>query len=398
MKKSSVLLLCIPIAIFFTSCSKQSPVEPVPSYKRGELISSTPLQSYSAEEIRQILSFLQVSDSFAIQYNVNTVKIVYQTADHEGNLVKASGALFFPENATNMPMISLQHGTVMHRDNVASTIPSSTVEGLCGLVMSGQGYITCLPDYTGFGISETIHPYHHARSLAIAVIDFIRTCRIYCIAHDIFYNDQLFLTGYSEGGYATLAAQKQIEQEYGTEFILTAVAPMAGPYDMMLTARLIFEQVSYIHPSHIAFLLTAYDQIYQWNLLERIFRSPYATQMTDLFDGSYYSYEIDNQLPSNLTSLLNQEFIASVQNESNQVVINAFKENSILSWRPYTPIRFYHGDNDLTSPYQNAIAAVDSFTSRGATDIELITIEGGNHETSGLPAVIDMMKWINSFQ
>ena len=42
---------------------------------------------------------------------------------------------------------------------------------------------------------------------------------------DVNWNGQLFITGYSEGGYTTLSAQKLIEEEHPYEFNITASAP-----------------------------------------------------------------------------------------------------------------------------------------------------------------------------
>ena len=42
--------------------------------------------------------------------------------------------------------------------------------------------------------------------------------------------DELFLLGYSEGGYATMALHRELQQFHSDEFTVTASAPMAGPW------------------------------------------------------------------------------------------------------------------------------------------------------------------------
>ena len=60
---------------------------------------------------------------------------------------------------------------------------------------------------------------------------------------------------------------------------------------------------------------------------------------------------------------------------------------------PETPIHFFHGDADNIVQYQNALTAINKFTSNGANNIQLTTIPGGNHETSGPYAIVGALSW-----
>lgn len=398
MRFSLFLLLCIIFLFYLSGCSDKSITEPVANYDRGELITATDIFSYSANDIKQLLQILQIPDTLVITYNVRIVKIIYQTSNVHGNLIRASGVIFIPDNDDQKSLLSLQHGTVTKQNNVASENPGATPEGITGLMItSGKGYITCLPDYPGFGISSTLHPYIHAKSLAMSIVDFLHAVKTYCTTESIALDGQLFLAGYSEGGYATLAAQREIEQNYSTEFSITAVAPMSGPYDLSGTLETILQQSFYDWPAYIAFLLTAYDDIYNWQRLDEIFMSPYAGRMHDLFDGDLYFYEINNQLPANISQLLKADFISRVLSGTDSTTINAFEENTLLDWTPQAPIRFFHGDADIAVPYQNAVTARDNLLANGASHVDLVTISGGTHETSGLPAIFGMINWFDTY-
>lgn len=79
------------------------------------------------------------------------------------------------------------------------------------------------------------------------------------------FNNQLFLAGYSEGGYATLATQKTIEENYQNELTVTASAFGAGAYDMLGTAKELLDSnnpAALTYPAYVAFVLKAYDTIY----------------------------------------------------------------------------------------------------------------------------------------
>ena len=72
--------------------------------------------------------------------------------------------------------------------------------------LGGRGFITAIPDFLGLGVSEMMHPYMVSISSATAVVDMIRAGMYLCDSIDVSVSDQLFLSGYSEGGYVTMAA------------------------------------------------------------------------------------------------------------------------------------------------------------------------------------------------
>jgi predicted esterase len=292
-------------------------------------------------------------------------------------------------------LLSFQHGTITERADVASQNPFSedTFESVLG---ASLGYFSLQPDYLGLGSSTLLHPYHNAKASANAVIDFIRASRAYANTKKVALNGNVFLYGYSEGGYVTLAAQKEIELNYSHEIKITASAPMAGAYDLLLTARTILQENTYGSPTNIAFLLFSYNDIYGWNKMSDMFNSPYAESIPGLFNGLFNSGQINTSLTTTVNKLLKQTFIDSLIQNKEPVISNAFLDNSLLDWIPSVPIRLYHGDSDELVPYQNSVEARDVFTSRGS-NVQLITITGGTHETSVIPSVIDAFTWFQSF-
>ena len=301
-----------------------------------------------------------------------------------------------------MPFLTITHGTVSKKSNVASVSPinfgESYVEGVVGLFTASMGYVASVPDYTGLGVSDKLHPYVHAKSLAIATIDFMRASRNYCDSHNITLSDKLFLTGYSEGGYAAMATQKEIESSYSSEFTLTAVAPMSGPYNLLGTAETLLQKTEYHFPMYISYVLTAYNDIYGWDKLNLFFNDPYAAMMPGLFDGSKSIFEINDQLPDVIRDLVRSDYINSVLDSTETDLRAALAENNLLNWTPVTPMKLYHGDADSTVFYQNSLDALQHLTDNGATDIELITISGGTHETAGFPAFIGAIGWFESLR
>lgn len=404
MKTSNTGLLSIAILSFATlflfGCDKEDTIDQItpPTYERGEIIQSNSLGVITKDQIQLILAASNVQLPFDLSYDVDVYSIHYSTIDGGGNPISTSGAIFIPVGVENLPMLSLQHGTESKRDLVASVQPNNSTEGIIGLITASIGYYTVVPDYPGFGISMTPHPYHHAESIYPSVIDFMRAGKTVSSSEQITLNEQVFLTGYSEGGYVTLATQKAIEKNHSEEFNLIAVAPLAGPYDLKGMFDTVFTSTTYPSTTYIAYFLTAYNEIYGWNRLDDFFKGSVAAKVQGLFNGSKTWGEIGQQLPATFSELVNAEFAANYVNGNEADFDNALKENTLLDWTPIAPVHFFHGDADALVPYQNALTAVERFTENGAEDIQLTNIPGGTHETSGLPAILGAIEWFGSFE
>ncbi|MGB5530685.1 MAG: lipase family protein [Ignavibacteriaceae bacterium] len=392
-----IILLSV-IIIGFPSCSKEENNDPVSPtlHERGEIVQSNSLGIITADDIQQILANVNMTIPFTLNYSVETISINYYTTDGSGNQTIASGALMIPQGGSSLPLVSIQHGTQTKSNLVASVSPLNSTEGIIGLIMASMGYVVVVPDYPGFGVSKVMHSYTHAESLIPCVIDLMRAGRTYSSQHQITLDGRVFLTGYSEGGYATLVTQRKIEMEYSQEFNLTAVAPMAGPYDLNGMMQTLFQTGQYNHTAYVAYIITAYNNFYGWDRLNDFFNAPYSSRVQNLFDGSKTFGEVENQLPATFSELMNPNFVNNVNNGSEIDFISAMQENTLLEWKPQAPIHFFHGDADDISPYQHSLTAVERLTANGGTNIQLTTIPGGTHENSGPIAIVGAIQWFES--
>jgi len=392
------LLIIFCTIISFQACTKDEntdPVSPTP-HEQGEIAQANSLGTMTANDIQQILANANIAIPFTLNYSVETISVNYYTTDGTGTQTVASGAIIIPQGGSNLPLVSIQHGTQTKDNLVASVSPLNSTEGIIGLIMASMGYLVVVPDYLGFGVSNVMHPYIHAESLIPSVIDLMRAGRTYSSQHQITLDGKVFLTGYSEGGYETLVTQRKIELEYSQEFNLTAVAPMAGPYDLYGMMQALFQTGQYNHNAYVAYILTAYNSIYGWNRLNDFFNAPFSSTVQSLFDGSKTFGEVVIQLPSTFSELMDSNFVNNVRNGNESVFVTALQENTLLDWMPQAPINFFHGDADDISPYQNALTAVARLTANGGMNIQLTTIPGGNHENSGPVAIVGAIQWFES--
>jgi len=391
-------ILLVLFAFALTGCKKEeADPTPAPTYERGDISKSNLTATYTANEIQQIFDAANVTIPFDLNFDVKVLSVSYYTIDGNGNQMITSGAFFIPQGTDNLALLSFQHGTESKRDRVASVLPTNSTEGVIALMTASMGYMTVVADYPGFGVSNVMHPYFHAESLTPCVIDFMRAGKSYSSENHITLDGRVFLSGYSEGGYLTLLTQKEIEEKHANEFSLTAVAPMAGLYDLKGTVDTIMASADYVTTAYVAYFLTAYNEIYGWDRLGDIFKDPYAVKMPALFDGSKTWGEIINQLPATFSEMMNPDFVSNYNNGNEPELIMALQENTFLNWTPQTPIHFFHGDADVTAYYQNVLTAIEKFTANGATDIHLTTIPGGTHETAGPAASMGAIQWFEEF-
>ena len=93
--------------------------------------------------------------------------------------------------------------------------------------------------------------------MAFAVIDLLKAAAELSQQQGITFNGELFLAGYSEGGYATMASHKAIEENGLDGFTLIASFPAAGAYDIKGVQETIFEQTTYDEPHYLAYIARA---------------------------------------------------------------------------------------------------------------------------------------------
>jgi pimeloyl-ACP methyl ester carboxylesterase len=168
----------------------------------------------------------------------------YQTVGGQGEATDAGAVVMLPSGADPYcsgprPVMLYAHGTVLDK-----SFSMARLTGEARLIASmfvAQGYIVVAPDYAGYGASSlSYHPYLNAEQQANDMVDALRAARAAFAVLGVTPAPQLFLTGYSQGGFVALATQRAIEQHYSDEFSVTAVAGLSGPYALAQTADDIF--------------------------------------------------------------------------------------------------------------------------------------------------------------
>lgn len=340
------------------------------------------------------------------QYDVDAYYILYRTISPLGDSTLASGLLLVPHTDTCnfFPLISYQHGTILKKIDVPSRLNG---ESIIGQIFCSLGNIAVCPDYLGLGDSPGLHPYCHGESEATATIDLIRASREF-LEDSLQLNDngEVFLTGYSQGGHATMATHKYIQEEnLLTEFNIIASAPCSGPYNISgAQSEMIFNTPDYPSPGYLIFILFAYNSVYQniFSEIDEILKSPYDVTIPPFLNGNYSTSQLNNALPDSLEQFLTDSFYQAVIDDMDDKISPIWQDlidNDNHDWIPLAPVKMYYCGGDEQVSYMNSVIADSVMNANGASDVESIMVHPTyDHGDCGLPAIVNAYYWFNTLR
>ncbi len=214
---------------------------------RGSLIQSPPTRVASLDTAGVAAQVAQYGDfgtqlaafAGAPRCGIDVHHFEYATVGAAGEKATASGALMVPTGSDPActgarPLVLYGHGSSLARQVDMADLAPAAVYGVSSIeiaaLYAAQGYVVVAPNYAGYDMSSlTYHPYQIADQQAKDMLDALAAARkaLPALAHPVVDNGQLFLTGHSEGGYATLATLRALQA--GGQAV-TAAAPSSGRY------------------------------------------------------------------------------------------------------------------------------------------------------------------------
>lgn len=320
---------------------------------QGALVSVEPLPTLKAQDFRDGLASQNALILNAKPlYDVKVWRVRYMTLDGQGQAVEASGLMGIPVKPQGAlsPIVSYQHGTIFKDAQAPSNNPTATEPTL---LMASMGYIAVASDYVGYGASKgKEHPYLMATPTANAVVDMLTATRIWRQRQAYGSNGQLFLMGYSEGGYATVAAHRKIQTDNSVHLAqLKSAVPGSGPYHVSETMNVLLARVRDQNPL-IGGLLSP-------GLLKNL--------------GTTVRNEVRRQLvkaliPSDTDVILNTTFIDYFLADDNAALD---RDSNVHDWAPAQRVDLLHGKDDQTVPYSSSTRTLQAMQSRGAPKVSL---------------------------
>jgi pimeloyl-ACP methyl ester carboxylesterase len=395
--KSALIIIIISI---LSSCNPDNgDDQPIDQY----LVSYEKYKTYLPAFIKSVLSVLEddypqlkdISDQMV--HGVDVYKITYMTK-FDGKDIMASGIVSIPVSEGAFPIISFQNGTNTLHNNAPSVNPGNELYTLLQF-MASAGFVVSVPDYLGFGASKAMfHPYLDKESTVQTVTDMLRAVNELMTIHlDKEVSKDLFIAGYSQGGWATMQLQKTLEQGATGEFNLKASACGAGPYDLKLVNNYILSEDEYPMPYFIGYIFNSYINLEDiTNSSSDVFKSPYSDRILQLYDGTKSGEEINAQLTTTTNLLFTEEYKTTAStNAKFSTVISTLEKNSVVAWKTNVPTMLLHGSADNYVPPTTSTNLYNGFVAQGVdkSKVTLVPIPGAGHTTGIVPSCVAAFNW-----
>ena len=369
---------------------------------QNHLISAQLIEDFSETQIDSFLIAQGVpGGSVNIRNSIKAYKITYSTVSWDSSATVATGVVFLSQGygACQKPILNYCHGTIIKKVDAPSNKVGEYVVGIC---FSANGYITVMPDYLGLGsVSPGLHPYIHAHSEATAVVDMLRSSKEWMDSINYAYSDQLFMTGYSQGGHASMAAHRMMQETLSGEFTVTAAAPLSGPYDVSgVQVEVITRDSSYGAPGYLPFVLFSYNMVYgMYSNWDAVLDTPYNVDVPPLMDGSESLGYVENYIPDTPNLIISPLLLDTFETDMNHRFRVALRDNDLWDWAPLCPVRMGYCTADELVSYRNAIACQDSMNARGAPDVQAVCIMPGlSHGDCALFALQAVNNFFTAFR
>ncbi len=395
------------VIFLFTSCEKEKNTDiPGDYYIKSELI-----KEYTSEQVKNLMILGEVlyPEITAlvpdISSGVKFYRISYNTI-FRGEEITASGLMCIPDTEGNYPFLSFQNGTNTCHSNAPTVNTNNTLFNLIG-TMSSHGYIITIPDYIGFGDSESLlHPYHHKESSNSAIINLMKAAEelISIKGFNAKFDGRIFMMGYSQGGWATLNAVKELELTANKDFSPLAAACGAGAYDLMEMSKYLLNQEQYNTPHYLPYFIESRRQN---GILDEplslFFNQPYAGSIPGLFDGNSCNTSINKELTNSISELLTSNMIENFEDGADfQNLRTELTSNSATAWNTNLKLKFYHSVGDSSVPSTQSDKIYKNFLDKGVSS-ELLLLKITQDSTIGhsdaiVPWGIDALLWLNSIR
>ena len=397
LRSTALWLLLLTLSLHFTACKNSADITqpaanvtlvgsaPIVTLTKAQLVDRVSASGLLPPQLSGLLTLL-------LQRDVKAYRITYKTKNSDGTTITASGALIVPVpiGTETYPIISQQHGTLFNEPDAPSYFTDNSEAASIGALFASAGYILSCPDYVGYGESKSVpHPYLHRQTEALASLDMLRAAKEFMAQNNVKWDNRVFITGYSQGGHASMSLLKMMEEQFPGEFTITAASCGAGPYNVEG-----FMQDLVNKDTHG---IAAYNNLYVWVLqtinrvyglnrpMSAYFKEPYATDVQT--NGTRSTINVS------INKAFSDAFRNGINNGTDTDLLKAVRDNNVYDWAPKTPLQLYHGTADNQVFYRNSDDAYTAMKARGVTTVELKPIDRKDHG----PAIQDYIQGTYTF-
>jgi len=306
-----------------------------------------------------------------------------------------SGLLAVPDvEGTSFPMVTYQHGTVYGKQEVPSFPEQSPETQLMIAQFAGQGYVVIGADYFGLGTSTEPEGYMVKASHQQATYDMLIASRA-VLDHLKLTTTKLFLAGWSQGGFVTMAMLEKLEQ---SGIKVDAAATASAPVDafVALNGFLSFPRKNDASWVNSLFILTAFA-FENYYGVPGLARSLIADAYYDVSRKAYMREPFNAaDVPTDLHKLIRADYF-DPQFFATSAYGRLVAQTQAYRWIVKSPVRNYYGESDeaisvglgqLAMTYQRAIGS-------GNPAVEAVSTGSTSHRGTFATAVPKWKSWFD---
>ncbi|MFB6724007.1 alpha/beta hydrolase family protein [Kribbella sp. NPDC056345] len=343
-----------------------------PTAVRGSLVSAVEVAKLTAADLDAAALDAGFVDAPKSRYDVTVHRLIYRTIDPNGRPTTASGIVVLPDGRRGaLTVAEYLHGTTATKAYAAS-VDSDSTDRLITALFAGTGLAAVAPDYLGLGLGPGKHPYIDTDTETSASIDLLLAARTFTARHGVALKRDVLVTGFSQGGRATLGVGRALTRGEAGPFRLGEIRGVAGPYDLLdveLPAVFTGQVAPKVATMYLAYFTTAWDRtVGLYNHPREAFRAPYAKTVESLVDGTHTNEEIAQGLPNSPADLFTPTFYNKLEHPTGRFHQALHEADQIChNWTTRAPIHFYTGTKDTDVVPANATSCATSLRTRKAT-------------------------------
>lgn len=366
-----------------------------------------PIGHWSKDRLNEILSRdFPAFSGVPVRYTpatsgVRLYRVHYDSVvPEQGNKpIRTSGLVAIPDTQTpgvTLPMLSYQHGTVYGKNEVPSQPEDSPETQLMLAQFGGQGYVVVGADYFGMGNSPQPEGYMVKGSHQQATFDMLQAGRT--VLADMKVNTgALFLGGWSQGGFVTMAFLEKLEKS-GVK--VRAAATASAPLDLfaMLNGYLFHPRPIDANWLNSVIILSTFS-FENYYASPGLARSVINDEYYEISRKAYLREKINPaDLPADLRKLMRKEYL-DPQFLAASPYGRLMSRTTAYSWHYQTPVRNYYGEADEAIPVGVGKLAMTYQQAMGNGNPRVTAISTGatNHRATYAVAAPEWKKWFDAF-
>ena len=307
-----------------------------------------------------------------------------------------SGLLAVPDTeGKSFPTVSYQHGTVYGHDEVPSFPEQSPETQLMIAQFAGQGYMVIGADYFGLCISTEHEGYMVKGSHQQATYDLLMASRA-VLGKMKLSSDKLFLAGWSQGGFVTMAMLEKLEAAgIKVDGAATASAPL-DVYALMEGFPLYPRKFDAAWLNSIMILSSfAYENYYgEPGLAHSLLTDQYYPIAKKAYDREPIN---PADITTDLHKLIRPEYF-DAQYFANSAFGKLVKSAQAYRWPVKSPVHNYYGETDeaITIGVGRMAETYAQSMGSGNPNVKAISTGQTTHRGTFATAVPQWKAWFDS--